>query len=292
MAWGEQKPAVIKLGYEFSPFHTSFTNYCFGNFVSCHFIIGNFFCIGIHNQSVHSVPSSGADTYNHLLYAERTFITGCHKPTLAQPCCALETEVNESCISPLCKFDRRDLQEAIDRCEYVTQQRRWVPLERSCFFCRLSFQLRRNDDDTADLALQKKCNSFVTYIQDIVFINPIASLGDIDNIKSNSNYIPDEISLHHVRQDGTLMEGDDRPKTHRLHSIVYSDGSHFISRFLHKGHFFHYDGMKMNCNIRQDRVKCIRLAEKTVSYNPLSYYIPNGYHASVIIYVKINILLP
>ena len=37
---------------------------------------------------------TGADTYNHLLYAERTFIAGCHKPTSAQPCCALETEVN------------------------------------------------------------------------------------------------------------------------------------------------------------------------------------------------------
>ena len=201
--------------------------------------------------------------------------------------------MNESCISPLCRFDRRDLQEAIDRSEYVTQKRRWVALEHSCFFCRRTFQLRRNDEDTADLACQKNCNSFVTYLQDIVCINPIASRPeDIDNIKSHPDFIPDEISLHHVRLDGTFMEGDDRLKTHRLHSIVYSDGSHYISRFLHKGHFYHYDGMKMNCNVRPDRVKCIRLAEKTVSYNPLSYYIPNGYHASVIIYVKIAVLLP
>ena len=34
-----------------------------------------------------------------------------------------------------------------------------------------------------------------------------------------------EISLHHVRQDGTFFEGAARLKTHRLHSIVYGNGS-------------------------------------------------------------------
>ena len=95
-----------------------------------------------------------------------------------------------------------------------------------------------------------------------------------------------EISLHHVRQDGTFFEGAARLKTHRLHSIhVYGDGSHFICRFSCKDCFYdQYDGMMMNDTVRKDRVKCKVLLDTS---NPFPYFVRN-YYACFIMYIKIE----
>ena len=92
-------------------------------------------------------------------------------------------------------------------------------------------------------------------------------------MKTNIHFIQDEISLYHVDKNGINYTGEARRSTHRLHSIIYFDGGHFIARFKSGGFVYEYDGMKNHDTIRDDRVRCIKVPTKTVIYNPFSYYI-------------------
>ena len=234
----------------------------------------------------------------HLVFMERILMSSCHPITQEDPCKMIRTNVNQSIFKAAFLPEYQNIQDCIDspNQRYLTERTPsikigWFNQNECCQKClpKLTKGLKTvYDTNVRTFAAKNDYNSYVTHLPDMFFIEDsyVGQENHRQHLRNKPQFIQQEISLHHVHQDGTYFEGDERLKTHRLHSIVYYDGSHFISRFSCNGCFYEYDGMNsaMNDTVRNDRVKCKVLVD---SSEPFPYFVRN-YNACFIIYVKIE----
>ena len=241
----------------------------------------------------------GEQTQSHLVFMERILRSACHLQTQDDPCKMIRTNVNESIFKAAFLPEYKNIQDCIDSPSQHYLAERTPSIRIGWFYqdecCQKSLpKITKGyktvyDTNVRTYAAKNDYNSHVTHLPDMFFIEDsyVGQETHRQHLRNKPHFIQQEISLRHVQQDGTYFESAERLKTHRLlHSIVYGDGGHFISRFSYKDCFYEYDGMNRSMNdiVGNDRVKCEVLVDAS---NPFPYFVRN-YYACFIIYVKIE----